>query len=152
MLFFFVLDFFGWLVFGFLFPPQMVIFAVLWNTLFLLYHGKAFVLPGLLFKKIFLERKGLSFTVFLRNHFILSLCLIFICLVSLLWPLCYSGVSDCTLGFCDCSNALSKDMADQVPYGFGYLNYFSLLVWFWVWIQKLDTGKSTVIQMLTWNS
>lgn len=93
------------------------------------------------FLKRFLERKGLSFTVLLRNRFILSLCPIFICLVSLLWPLCYSGVSDCcTLGFCGCHMVLV------------IWTIFSLLIWFWVWIQKLSVGKSTVIQLLTWNS
>lgn len=40
----------------------MVIFAVLWNTLFLLDHGKAFVLPGVLFKKIFRKKKSFIYS------------------------------------------------------------------------------------------
>lgn len=36
----------------------MVIFAVLWNTLFLLYHGKAFVSSGILLKRIFRKKRS----------------------------------------------------------------------------------------------
>lgn len=150
-----MLAFFGWLVFGLLFcTPKW------WS---LLSYGTlcyCFIMEKLLFcleyflKKRFLERKGLSFTVFLRNCFILfRLCPIFICLVSLLWPCCYSDVSDCcTSGFWDCSTPYQRDMADQMPYGFDHLNCFLLWRWFWVCIQKLDIGKLTVIQRLTWKS
>lgn len=102
---------------------------------FLRYNGKE-VLAGV-FKKLLLERRSLLLIIILRIHPF--------SLFSLTSPKLLS-----VFAVLEAFNAVSKDMADQMPHGFDYFNCF--LPFGLVLNLDSEFGILTVIQMLTLKS